>query len=106
MAEKAWESAESDVSVGNVSMGLLVEERRREARVFRLSGLRARRATARFPWEGEERMRAMPAPFDAASAGFSTAMDICKGCVPRWGLLLSKLLSLLVPFYVPKLFED
>ena len=32
------------------------------ATVFRLSGLRARRATAKLPWAGEARIRAMPAP--------------------------------------------
>jgi len=31
-------------------------------REYRASGRRARRATARLPWEGWERMRAMPAP--------------------------------------------
>lgn len=65
MSEKALESFSGEVSVGIVSIGLLVDERSPEARELRFSGLRARRATARFPWEGEERMRAIPAPFDS-----------------------------------------
>ena len=62
MSEKALESFSGVVSVGKVSMGLGVEERMPVATVFRLSGLRARRATAKLPWVGEARIRAMPAP--------------------------------------------
>ena len=62
MSEKALESFSGVVSVGKVSMGLGVEERMPNATVFRLSGLRARRATAKLPLVGEARIRAMPAP--------------------------------------------
>lgn len=55
---------EGSVLVGNVSMVEPGAEVWRDvAREERLEGLRARSATARFPWEGEARMRAMPAPF-------------------------------------------
>jgi hypothetical protein len=51
------------VSVGKVSMTALGELVVRFARTEeRASGRRARRATARLPWEGWERMRAMPVP--------------------------------------------
>lgn len=61
---KALERESAEVSVGKVSMvALSVCERRVEARDLRLSGLRARRATARFPCEGWARIRAMPAPW-------------------------------------------
>ena len=49
MSEKAWESLSGEVSVGKASTGFGVEERRLLATAFRLSGLRAKRATARFP---------------------------------------------------------
>ena len=62
MSEKALDSFSGVVSEGKVSMGLVVEERMPVATVFRLSGLRARRATAKLPWAGEARIRAMPAP--------------------------------------------
>lgn len=61
---KALVRESGDVSVGKVSIvALSVWERRVEARVLRLSGLRARRATARFPCEGWARIRARPAPW-------------------------------------------
>ena len=62
MSEKALESFSGVVSEGKVSMGLGVVERMLVATVFRFSGLRARRATAKLPWAGEARIRAMPAP--------------------------------------------
>jgi hypothetical protein len=52
------------VSVGNVSITLPGEVFCRFARTLeRDSGLRARRATARLPCEGWERIRAMPVPY-------------------------------------------
>lgn len=63
MAEKALERFEGVVSVGKVSMGLGVVERRLVAIAFRFSGLRARRARAKLPWVGEASIRAMPAPW-------------------------------------------
>ena len=62
MSEKAFDSFSGVVSEGKVSMGLGVDDRMPWATVFRLSGLRARRATAKLPWVGEARIRAMPAP--------------------------------------------
>lgn len=62
MSEKAFESFSGVVSEEKVSMGLGVVERMLVATVFRFSGLRARRATAKLPWAGEARIRAMPAP--------------------------------------------
>lgn len=62
MSEKAFESFSGVVSEGKVSTGLGVVERMPVATVFRLSGFRARRATAKLPWAGEARIRAMPAP--------------------------------------------
>lgn len=53
------------MSVRKVSMiEFGAEERREVAREARLSGFRARRATARLPWDGCARMRAMPAPLE------------------------------------------
>ena len=49
MSEKAWERLSGEVSVGKASTGFGVEERRPLATAFRLSGFRAKRATARFP---------------------------------------------------------
>ena len=49
MSENAWESLSGEVSVGKASTGFGVEERRLLATAFRLSGFRAKRATARFP---------------------------------------------------------
>jgi len=63
MAEKALERDVGEVSVGKVSMVELgAEELREWAREERFSGFRARRATARLPWEGWASMRAIPAP--------------------------------------------
>ncbi len=62
MSEKAFDSFSGVVSEGKVSTGLGVDDRMPLATVFRLSGLRARRATAKLPWAGEARIRAMPAP--------------------------------------------
>lgn len=60
---KADLSCVGDVSVGKASMILPGDVSFRFARTLvRFSGRRARRATARFPWEGWERMRAMPVP--------------------------------------------
>jgi hypothetical protein len=54
----------AEVSVVKVSVMLPGEVWARFCLMLvRESGLRARRATARFPWEGYERMRAMPVPF-------------------------------------------
>ena len=53
------------MSVGKASMVEPGAELRREVvSCWRGPGRRARRATARLPWEGEARMRAMPAPWD------------------------------------------
>ena len=49
MSEKALESFSGEVSVGKASTGLGVDERSPLATAFRLSGFRAKRATARFP---------------------------------------------------------
>lgn len=50
MSLKAFDREEGEVSVGKVSMvAFSVCERRVEARDLRLSGLRAKRAMARFP---------------------------------------------------------
>lgn len=63
ISAKALERESGDVSVGNVSMvAFWVWDRRVEASDERRSGFRAKRATARLPWEGCARMRAMPAP--------------------------------------------
>ena len=63
MAEKAEERLAGEVSVGKVSTTEDGEEERSDsAREVRFVGLRARRAIARLPWDGEERMRAIPAP--------------------------------------------
>jgi hypothetical protein len=52
------------VSVVKVSITLPREVCERLAFILvRVSGLRARRATARLPWEGWDRMRAMPVPW-------------------------------------------
>ena len=64
MAEKALDRDAGEVSVGKVStVEFGAEERREWAREERLSGFRAKRATARLPWEGWASMRAMPAPW-------------------------------------------
>jgi hypothetical protein len=70
MSAKAFSRDALDVSLGKDSktaLGLadrmvLIEE-------AMLSGRRARRATARLPWDGEERMRAMPVPWEGVSGG-------------------------------------
>ena len=62
MSEKAFDNFSGVVSEGKVSTGLGVDDRMPLATAFRLSGLRARRATAKLPWAGEARIRAMPAP--------------------------------------------
>ena len=62
MSEKAFESLLGVVSEGKPTTGFEVEDWTPSATLFRLSGFRARRATARLPWEGEARTRAMPAP--------------------------------------------
>ena len=49
MSEKALESCSGDVSVGKASTALGVDERSPLAIASRLSGFRARIATARFP---------------------------------------------------------
>jgi hypothetical protein len=52
-----------EVSVGNVSITLPGEVfSRLERTLVRFSWRRARRATARLPWEGWERIRAIPVP--------------------------------------------
>ena len=64
IAVKVWAREEGDVSVGKVSRtesGLLAF--RVLEIVCRDSGRRARRAMARLPCEGWERMRAMPVPY-------------------------------------------
>lgn len=75
MSEKAFDNFSGVVSEGKVSMGLGVEERMPWATVFRLSELRARRATAKLPWVGEARIRAMPAP-DVGPAPISMARPL------------------------------
>jgi hypothetical protein len=63
MSAKAFSSEALEVSVGKASrtaLGLVSRILEMEARIE--SGRRARRATARLPWEGWERMRAMPVP--------------------------------------------
>lgn len=62
MSKKAFDNFSGVVSEEKVSTGLGVDDRTPLATVFRLSGLRARRATAKLPWAGEARIRAMPAP--------------------------------------------
>lgn len=60
---KAFLRLLGEVSVGNVSIMLPGEVLDRLERTEeRFSGRLARRATARLPWEGWERMRAMPVP--------------------------------------------
>ena len=49
MSEKALESCSGEVSVGNASTGLGVDDRSPFAIAWRLSGFRAKIATARFP---------------------------------------------------------
>ena len=61
-SEKAFDNFSGVVSEGKVSTGLGVDDWMPLATVIRLSGLRARRATAKLPWAGEARIRAMPAP--------------------------------------------
>lgn len=74
MSWKAFSREDLDVSVGKASrtaLGLLV--RMVEMEEAMESGRRARRATARLPWEGEERMRAMPVPWGRdVSMGFDS----------------------------------
>ena len=64
IAEKVLVSESGVVSVGNVSM---VEPGEVDFRLEwveeRVLGLRANRATAKLPWEGWERIRAMPEPW-------------------------------------------
>ena len=55
MSEKAFESLSGVVSEGKPMTGFEVEDWTPSATLFRLSGFRARRATARLPWEGEAR---------------------------------------------------
>ncbi len=62
MSEKAFDNFSGVVSEGKVSTGFGVDDRMPLATVVRLSGFRARRATAKLPWAGEARIRAMPAP--------------------------------------------
>jgi hypothetical protein len=63
MSAKAFVSESGEVPVGNASSTALGLDWRRElTSSFSGSGRRARRATARLPWDGWERMRAMPAP--------------------------------------------
>ena len=58
------ERESGEVDVGNVSRIEEGEEVRIVDFVWeRVSAERERRATARFPWAGEERMRAMPVPW-------------------------------------------
>ena len=84
MAEKAFERFAGDVSVGNVSMvGLGTEERRDRAREDRLSGFRARSATARFPCDGWASIRAMPAPFKEKER-LDRALVRCGGAYRCW----------------------
>lgn len=63
IAEKALVSESGEVSVGKVSM---VEPGEVDFRLEWVEesvlGLRASSATARLPWEGWERMRAIPEP--------------------------------------------
>jgi hypothetical protein len=78
-----------------------------------LSGRRARRATARLPWDGEERMRAMPVPWEGVNGGESVGgvggrtYGVGAGadqygesrgrhCVLRWWISLLRL-GLVVP---------
>ena len=63
MSEKAFESFSGVVSEGKPMTGLEVEDWMPFATALRLSGFRARRATARLPWDGEARTRAIPAPY-------------------------------------------
>jgi hypothetical protein len=63
MSAKAFSNEALDVSLGKASRtadGLAW--RTLEIEAWMESGRRARRATARLPWEGEERMRAIPEP--------------------------------------------
>lgn len=63
IALKAFSRDEGEVSVGNVSITADGEVEKRFLRVAeRVSSERARRATARFEYFGEERIRAMPVP--------------------------------------------
>ena len=62
ISENAFDNFSGVVSEGKVSTGLGVDDRMPLATVFKLSGLRARRARAKLPWAGEARIRAMPAP--------------------------------------------
>jgi hypothetical protein len=69
---KADLSLVGEVSVGKVSMTLPGEVCCRFARTLESdSGRRARRATARLPCEGWERMRAMPVPCQRTSVAVS-----------------------------------
>jgi hypothetical protein len=63
MSRKAFSMDAFDVSDGKASRTASGEDWRIvEITDCRDSGRRARRATARLPWDGEERMRAMPVP--------------------------------------------
>lgn len=63
MSLKALESEDVEVSEGKEWRVPPDCERSLSVRAERLSALRARRATARLPCDGEARMRAMPAPW-------------------------------------------
>lgn len=63
MSLNVLSSEAGEVSVGKGCRIPPSEDLRSEVhRLSRLSRLRASRATARLPWRGEARMRAMPAP--------------------------------------------
>jgi hypothetical protein len=64
MSANAFSKDALDVSLWKASRtALSFVERTLEMRVCRFSGRRARSATARLPWAGDERMRAIPVPY-------------------------------------------
>ena len=64
ISSNALASCSGEVSEGNASITLPgASERSFAASSWRGSGRRARSATARLPWLGWARVRAMPAPF-------------------------------------------
>ena len=63
IASKALDNEAGEVSDWKVStLELLLDLRMVDLVVSREADVRARRATAKLPWEGEERIRAMPVP--------------------------------------------